>query len=92
MKFLQKYVYVIATIILVSAFFIGKAIASNQQLQCQSGEYDAGGFCRTVPTGCPYGDSIPLDSPKCVPDQEEVANTPEPQIETVKPEVTTCQQ
>lgn len=20
-----------------------------------------------VPTGCPYGDSIPLDSPKCVP-------------------------
>jgi len=22
-----------------------------------------------TPTGCPYGDSIPLDSPKCVPEQ-----------------------
>jgi len=32
-----------------------------------------------TPTGCPYGDSIPLDSPKCV------APTPEPEPEP-KPE------
>lgn len=24
-------------------------------------------ICRAYPTGCPYGDSIPLDSPKCAP-------------------------
>lgn len=22
-------------------------------------------ICKSAPTGCPYGDSIPLDSPKC---------------------------
>lgn len=26
-------------------------------------------ICRPAPTGCPYGDSIPLDSPKCAPNQ-----------------------
>lgn len=27
--------------------------------------------CKMEPTGCPYGDSIPLDSPKCAPPQNE---------------------
>ena len=36
-----------------------------------------------VPTGCPYGDSIPLDDPKCVPPPVEAVQpiaepTPEP--------------
>lgn len=38
-----------------------------QPLNCPAGTYDAGGFCKNEPTGCPFGDSIPLDSPKCAP-------------------------
>ena len=37
-----------------------------QKLDCPAGSYNAGGFCKNEPTGCPYGDSIPVDSPKCV--------------------------
>lgn len=36
---------------------------------CPDGSYsiDMGELvCKIEPTGCPYGDSIPLDSPKCV--------------------------
>lgn len=41
-----------------------------------------GGECRIEVTGCPYGDSIPKDSPKCV--APEVNNNPVP---TQLPEV-----
>lgn len=34
----------------------------SQQVVCPSGSYDAGGFCKQEPTGCPYGDSIPMDN------------------------------
>jgi hypothetical protein len=40
---------------------------------CPTGSYNIGiskdgqPLCKLEPTGCPYGDSIPLDSPKCVP-------------------------
>ena len=40
--------------------------ASAATIECAEGSYDAGGFCKDEPTGCPYGDSIPVDSPKCV--------------------------
>lgn len=40
---------------------------------CPEGTYEIGvtpdnlqRICKDEPTGCPYGDSIPLDSPKCV--------------------------
>lgn len=39
---------------------------NQDAITCSSGSYDAGGFCKAEPTGCPYGDSIPVDSPKCV--------------------------
>lgn len=47
-------------------------------VQCPSGSYRIGGtdqqpVCKNEPTGCPYGDSIPLDSPKCAPSAEEKA-------------------
>jgi hypothetical protein len=29
-------------------------------------------LCKQPPTGCAYGDSIPIDSPKCAPSDEEV--------------------
>lgn len=34
--------------------------AGATPLQCPPTAYDAGGFCKAQPTGCPYGDSIPL--------------------------------
>ena len=40
---------------------------------CPEGSYEIGRkeedgepICKLEPTGCPYGDSIPVDSPKCV--------------------------
>lgn len=36
-------------------------------------------ICRDEPTGCPNGDSIPVDSPKC--EEEEEEETPAPQVE-----------
>lgn len=35
-------------------------------------------ICKGPPTGCPYGDSIPLDSPKCAPPVEVENTTPTP--------------
>lgn len=44
---------------------------------CPAGSYQIGYdentnelICKAEPTGCPYGDSIPVDSPKCVPPEE----------------------
>jgi hypothetical protein len=38
---------------------------------CPAGTYNIGTtnepVCKNEPTGCPYGDSIPVDSPKCAP-------------------------
>lgn len=40
---------------------------------CPAGSYNIGiskddqPICKLEPTGCPFGDSIPLDSPKCAP-------------------------
>lgn len=38
---------------------------------CPAGTYNIGTInepvCKNEPTGCPYGDSIPVDSPKCAP-------------------------
>lgn len=53
---------------------------ANAAAQCPAGSYSIGdGRCKLEPTGCPYGDSIPIDSPKCVPPPTEV------QLEAVKP-------
>lgn len=47
--------------------------------KCPSGSYEIGrnadgsAICHLEPTGCPYGDAIPLDSPKCAPSPEEIA-------------------
>lgn len=47
-------------------------------------------ICKGEPTGCPYGDSIPVDSPKCVPPKEDTpvvkSTTPTPVEDTVYPE------
>jgi hypothetical protein len=43
--------------------------------RCPAGSYEIGerdgqAICKLEPTGCPYGDSIPLDSPKCAPPED----------------------
>jgi hypothetical protein len=45
---------------------------------------------QTTPTGCPYADGIPADSPKCAPPQEQQTpvlqpRTPEPLPSIVAP-------
>jgi len=51
-------------------FYTLKVAASGEANPCPSGSYqidvrDGKPLCKLEPTGCPYGDSIPLDSPKC---------------------------
>jgi len=85
----------------VSFQTISKTLAepvNEAQAGCPAGTYNMGSdkdgeyLCKLQPTGCPYGDSIPLDSPKCAPpenpnayDRWEPAPTPiQPKAE-VKP-------
>lgn len=66
---------------LVAGLIIGGAtmvtievMADEPTATCPAGSYEIGRkeqggdpICKLEPTGCPYGDSIPLDSPKCAP-------------------------
>ena len=51
--------YYIASLILIGFLMIGKVISEPL---CDPGYYDAGGFCKAEPTGCPYGDSLDKDT------------------------------
>lgn len=68
-KLFNRIAMVITIVLAIVALWF--VTASAAELQCPAGSYDAGGFCKNEPTGCPYGDSIPLDSPKCAPSPEE---------------------
>lgn len=52
--------------------------------KCPPGSYEIGReqngavICKNEPTGCPYGDSIPLDSPKCTAPNPVVYNADNP--------------
>lgn len=63
-------------LILVIVLLLTPAVGSNliaHGQSCPAGSYEIDqGVCKKEPTGCPYGDSIPLDSPKCVPPNEPV--------------------
>lgn len=56
-------------VLLVAVSFSILFIASNTKAQstCPAGTYDTGisktdvPLCKIIPTGCPYGDSIPMD-------------------------------
>lgn len=47
-------------------------LSQSMVSSCPAGSYAIGYkdngdvICKVAPTGCPYGDSIPKDSPKCV--------------------------
>lgn len=58
---------------------VGITNASNGD-GCPDGSYNIGiekdgnPICKLEPTGCPWGDSIPLDSPKCAPPSDIICN------------------
>ena len=60
-KMFNRIAMVITIILAIVALWVVTASAAT--LECPAGTYDAGGFCKNEPTGCPYGDSVPLE--KC---------------------------
>jgi hypothetical protein len=73
----------IATLILMT-LILARAITLADTVKCEPGYFDAGGFCRPEPTGCVYGDSIPLeicDKFKPVENKQQPASTPPVQPE-----------
>lgn len=78
---MKKLVILIALALVFIFIFTSRA----DSLECPPPSYDAGGFCKTV-TGCPYGDSIPIDSIKCAPPPEVPPEPPQEPIEEVEPE------
>lgn len=61
------------------------ANASQQSSECPAGSYNIGEsktnepLCKLEPTGCPYGDSIPMDMcDKFAPQPEQPAEQPKP--------------
>lgn len=54
---------------------VANAETAPASAPCPDGSYQIGWdryddtkpVCKNVPTGCPYGDSIPLDDPHCAP-------------------------
>jgi hypothetical protein len=65
-------------------YMIASAVADT----CPTGSYSIGSaqdgshqVCKAQPTGCAYGDSIPVDSPKCAPgsaDKDPATSLPDP--------------
>jgi hypothetical protein len=82
---MRKLIFTVVLVLIT--IILARAITLADTVKCGSGNYDAGGFCKAEPTGCPYGDSISLDMcDKFAPVQEPA---PEPTItpvpETVDP-------
>lgn len=64
-----KYTYWILATSLLFVLFYGHSIA--QVSPCPVGSYAIDvNVCKLYPTGCPNGDSIPKDSPKCYQNNE----------------------
>ena len=65
-----------------TAMLLGGVGAEPTPETCPAGSYeidrkdDGSPLCRLEPTGCPYGDSIPLDSPHCAPPSSPDAYAP----------------
>lgn len=64
----------ISSIFILAMSFVMPTKADGPTATCPAGSYEIGRkeqggdpICKLEPTGCPYGDSIPLDSPKCAP-------------------------
>lgn len=93
MAFIAGFLFgmVVATIMHQSLGYERTAAAQQQSNPCPAGSYNIGTkdginpICKLEPTGCPYGDSIPLG-----PDCDKHAPQPEPEkpSETITPPAT----
>lgn len=71
-KKLFWFLFLVLTLVVIFYARQMKPLA-NAAAECPAGSYSLGdGACKLEPTGCPYGDSIPIDSPKCVAPPTEV--------------------
>ncbi len=77
-------IYIIIVILFIT--LLTRTITNAEVIKCTEGYYDAGGFCKSEPTGCPYGDSIPVDSPKCASPQSQISNDKTTEV-VVEPEL-----
>lgn len=75
---------IIGVILSVILLYVTLTVSANNSNECAPGSYSIGdGICKQEPTGCPYGDSIPIDSPKCAPPQENtIEELPTPTLES----------
>lgn len=70
---------------LVAGFMLGGVLVTFQPSKAQVDQTpESQDYVPHTPTGCPYGDSIPVDSPKCVPPPEEQP-TPSPTAPVTEP-------
>lgn len=95
----DEYCKVGAIIIVICLLFLGllfgmffSANAQQQPKSCPAGSYDIGitkdgdPICKLEPTGCPYGDSIPMDMCDKFKPAEPVQQPPEVLSETLTQE------
>lgn len=83
--FLGSMLAVIAIVGIATAVMVETSIEATATAQtCPAGSYDIGiskdgsPICKLEPTGCPYGDSIPMDMCAKFAPQTLPATTPEP--------------
>ncbi len=63
------------TLIVITPILLFQVVSAQTE-QCASGSYEIDRqnnkpICKSDPTGCPYGENIPLDDPKCAPTMKE---------------------
>jgi hypothetical protein len=89
---IKYYVLIIIATLIAIVSWIGIVGAEAPAKTCPEGSYDIGiskdgePLCKLNPTGCPYGDSIPMDmcdkfAPKPV---EPIVTEPAPETEPVE--------
>lgn len=61
-------VFDLISILVIHGYTHAQVSPDKFRAECPIGYYEIdANTCKREPTGCPYGDSIPLDSPKCAP-------------------------
>lgn len=70
------FVLLAAVALYVTFFHCDWIVAGPHLAKAQSADEQP--YVPHTPTGCPYGDSIPLDSPKCTPPNPVVYNQEQP--------------
>lgn len=92
-KYLLFMLALVGALIFVAIMTARVGSTEQQPATCPAGSYDIGiskdgsPICKLEPTGCPYGDSIPMDMcDKFKPDlAEPIEPIDQPAIEPVKP-------